>query len=133
VDVTLDELLERFDDPDLTILDVRTPQEYAGVAGYRCDPRQGHIPGARNLDVSDLVGLTPEELRRLVRLPEGAEIVAYCHSGARSEAAAELLRAAGYRASNYRGSWHEWSRREELPANAGEEGERRSAPPQTPI
>jgi rhodanese-related sulfurtransferase len=38
-------------------------------------------------------------------------IVAYCHSGQRSEMAAALLRAAGHDASNYEGSWHEWSRR----------------------
>ncbi|HEX2044520.1 MAG TPA: rhodanese-like domain-containing protein, partial [Gaiellaceae bacterium] len=40
-----------------------------------------------------------------------APIVAYCHSGSRSEIAAALLRAAGLEATNYEGSWHEWSRR----------------------
>jgi len=42
--------------------------------------------------------------------------VAYCHSGSRSALAALALRAAGYDARNYPGSWHEWSRHEELPA-----------------
>ena len=41
---------------------------------------------------------------------EGAEIVAYCHSGSRSRFAAEVLVGAGYKARNYVGSWHEWSR-----------------------
>jgi thiosulfate/3-mercaptopyruvate sulfurtransferase len=59
--------------------------------------------------------LSPEEIRALVGLPEGAEIVAYCHSGSRSAVAAMALRAAGYRARNYPGSWHEWSRHDELP------------------
>ena len=43
--------------------------------------------------------------------PEGRRVVAYCHSGQRSELAAALLRAAGIDAVNYEGSWHEWSRR----------------------
>lgn len=96
---------------ELVVLDVRTEPEYAGVAGYPCDPRQGHIPGARNLDVREIVGRSPGDLRTLVGEPEGAEIVCYCHSGKRSTSAAAALRAAGYEARNYRGSWHEWSRR----------------------
>ena len=114
MDVELDELLARLG--EVAVLDVRSSQEYAGAAGYPCDPRQGHLPGARHVDVAELFGKTPEEIHELVGLPEGAEVVAYCHSGARSETATELLRAAGYRARNYRGSWHEWSRRDDLPA-----------------
>jgi thiosulfate/3-mercaptopyruvate sulfurtransferase len=108
--VTKEELEGRLEDPSLTILDVRSAAEFTGDAGYPCDPRQGHISGARNLDVSELMGRTPDEVRELVGLPEGAEIVTYCHSGSRSEVAAEVLRAAGYAARNYPGSWHEWSR-----------------------
>ena len=51
--------------------------------------------------------------------PEALELVAYCHSGSRSALAAEILRSLGYNASNYRGSWHEWSRDESLPAELG--------------
>ena len=58
----------------------------------------------------------PWAVRELVGLPEGSEIVAYCHSGSRSALAALALRAAGYDARNYPGSWHEWSRHEDLPA-----------------
>jgi thiosulfate/3-mercaptopyruvate sulfurtransferase len=43
------------------------------------------------------------------------EVVAYCHSGSRSALATLALRAAGYNARNYAGSWHEWSRHPELP------------------
>lgn len=117
MDVTKDELAGRLVDPSLTVLDVRSPEEYTGVSGAPCDPRQGHIPGARNVDVQELLGLSPAELRTLVGLPDGAEIVTYCHSGSRSELAAQLLRAAGYQAKNYVGSWHEWSRDESLPAH----------------
>jgi thiosulfate/3-mercaptopyruvate sulfurtransferase len=116
VDVTLEELAERLDDPHLALLDVRTPGEYAGEHGYPCDPRQGHLPGAVNVPAGELVGRPAAEVRERVGLPEGAEIVAYCHSGSRSSLAVQALRAAGYEARNYAGSWHEWSRRDDLPA-----------------
>jgi thiosulfate/3-mercaptopyruvate sulfurtransferase len=117
---TVEELRTRLDDPGLTILDVRRDEEFSGKSGYPCDPRQGHIPGARHLEVGLLFAgpgtpRFPEEIRALAGLPEGAEIVAYCHSGSRSALAAMALRSAGYRARNYPGSWHEWSRHAELP------------------
>jgi thiosulfate/3-mercaptopyruvate sulfurtransferase len=108
VDIDRDELIRRRD--ELALLDVRTAAEYTGEAGYPCDPRQGHIPGARNVELSDLLERTPEQVRELIGLPEGAEVVAYCHSGARSALAVQGLRLAGYEARNYAGSWHEWSR-----------------------
>jgi 3-mercaptopyruvate sulfurtransferase SseA len=96
---------------------VRGAAEYSGAAGYPCDARQGHIPGARNLDVGRLLeARSVEEIRELVGEPEGAEIVAYCHSGSRSAMAVQVLAAAGYEARNYAGSGHEWSSRDDLPA-----------------
>jgi thiosulfate/3-mercaptopyruvate sulfurtransferase len=117
---TREELAARLDDASLTILDVRTDEEFRGKGGYPCDPRQGHIPGARHVHVQDLfVGpgqpRPPEEVRTVVG--EADEVVAYCHSGSRSALATLALRAAGYRARNYAGSWHEWSRHPELPAD----------------
>jgi thiosulfate/3-mercaptopyruvate sulfurtransferase len=114
------ELAGRLGDPSLTLLDVRSPDEFTGRRGSQCDPRQGHIPGARNLEVGELFEAPgrpapPERVRELVGLPEGAEVVAYCHSGSRSAIATLALRSAGYEARNYAGSWHEWSRHDELP------------------
>ncbi|HLF67946.1 MAG TPA: rhodanese-like domain-containing protein [Gaiellaceae bacterium] len=117
MDITLDELRKRLGQEGLVLLDVRTSHEFAGVAGAPCDPRQGHIPGARNLSLDRLLQCrSADEVRALVGLPEGAEVIAYCHSGNRSGFAAQVLRAAGYDARNYAGSWHEWSRDPELPA-----------------
>lgn len=118
---TWEELRDRLEDPRLTILDVRSADEYSGRGGYPCDPRQAHIPGARQLEAERLFAgpgqpHEPWAVRELVGLPEGSEIVAYCHSGSRSALAALALRAAGYDARNYPGSWHEWSRHEDLPA-----------------
>jgi len=110
-DVTLGELRERLGEAGLTVLDVRTSFEFEGVAGAHCDPRQGHIPGAMNIPLEQIVACrSSQEVRSLVDLPEGSEIVAYCHSGSRSRFATEVLAGAGYNARNYVGSWHEWSR-----------------------
>jgi thiosulfate/3-mercaptopyruvate sulfurtransferase len=116
VDVTREELVSRLDEPELVLLDVRTAVEFTGQAGYPCDPRQGHLPGARNVDLQALLAADGEdEIRGLVGAPVGSEVIAYCHSGGRSAMAAELLRRAGYEARNYPGSWHEWSSDPGLP------------------
>jgi thiosulfate/3-mercaptopyruvate sulfurtransferase len=117
---TREELLARLRDPELSIVDVRTPEEHGGRGGYPCDPRQGHIPGSRRIDLDALLDETaqprsPDDVRSTVGLAAGAEVVTYCHSGSRSARATLALRAAGYRARNYAGSWHEWSRHPELP------------------
>lgn len=100
---------------DVAIVDVRTPPEYDGSLGQPCDPRQGHIPGALNLDVSRMMQLDAAEIETELLLEPGVEIVAYCHSGARSAIATQILRSLGYDARNYVGSWHEWSRHDDLP------------------
>ena len=116
MDVTRDELAGRLGDESLVLLDVRTPEEFTGETGVPDDPRQGHIPGARNVPVDALFGVFGDDLERLVGAPPGTEVVVYCHTGNRSAFAAELLRAAGYEARNYEGSWQEWSRDPDLPA-----------------
>jgi thiosulfate/3-mercaptopyruvate sulfurtransferase len=117
---TRQEIAARLGDSALTLLDVRREDEYTGKGGSPCDPRQGHIPGAKRVEVTSLfagpgVPLPPERIRELVAAPEGSEVIAYCHSGSRSALATLALRHAGYDARNYAGSWHEWSRHPELP------------------
>ena len=117
--MTVDELRARLDEEGLVLLDVRSPHEFAGDAGAHCDPRQGHIPGALNLPLDRILRCgSAAEVRALVGLPEGAEVIAYCHSGNRSEFAVQVLRGAGYDARNYPGSWHEWSRDPALPGES---------------
>ncbi len=62
-----------------TIVDVRTPTEFGGVA----------YPGAINLPLGELGGL-------LHRVPKDRPVVVYCASGVRSASAARFLRNAGY-------------------------------------
>ena len=119
-DVTLAELASRLGEPELVLLDVRRPEEFSGAVVAPCDPRPGRIPGARNVDVSVLLGAADAEaVRGLVGADTGAEVIAYCHSGSRSALAVQVLAAAGYEARNYVGSWHEWSRDDSLPAELG--------------
>ncbi len=115
--VELAELRVRLEEGGLAIVDVRSSHEYEGATGAHCDPRQGHIPGAVNLPLERILQChSADEIHALVGLPEGSEVVAYCHSGSRSAFAVEVLRDAGYEARNYVGSWHEWSRDPSLPA-----------------
>jgi thiosulfate/3-mercaptopyruvate sulfurtransferase len=119
VDVTLGELRGRLGEQALALLDVRSPVEYTGEAAEHCDPRHGHIPGARNVPLEHLLACcSVQDVQNLVGLPEGAEVIAYCHVGQRSAMAVHILAAGGYDGRNYVGSWHEWSRDPSLPVES---------------
>lgn len=117
-DVATDELAARLGEAGLLVLDVRSAAEYSGALAAPCDPRHGHIPGARLLELGELLSLPPERLREVVGRPAGSEVIAYCHSGGRSAVAVAALRAAGFEARNYPGSWHAWSRDDSLPVES---------------
>ncbi len=61
------------------LLDVRTPEEFAG----------GHIAGAVNISLQTLP-------QRLETLPKDQPIVLYCRSGNRSNQAAQIMARAGF-------------------------------------
>jgi thiosulfate/3-mercaptopyruvate sulfurtransferase len=112
-EIAVEELAQRLG--EVLVLDVRSPHEFDGTLGKPCDPRQGHIPGARNLDIYRLMELSPEDVHKALGVEAGTEVVAYCHGGSRSAIATQVLRSLGYNARNYVGSWHEWSRHDDLP------------------
>jgi thiosulfate/3-mercaptopyruvate sulfurtransferase len=115
--IGIDELAGRLG--EVRVVDVRRREEYEGILGAPCDPRQGHLPGAVNVALEELVFLSAAEVEQLLGPPGGAEVVAYCHSGSRSATAVEILGSLGYLARNYAGSWHEWSR-SDLPHEGGD-------------
>ena len=70
---------------DRTVVDVRTPAEFA----------TGHVRGARNLDVE-----APDFDTAVAALPKDATYLVYCHSGRRAGIAVERMTAAGLRAAS---------------------------------
>jgi rhodanese-related sulfurtransferase len=68
-------------EPDVVVLDVRTPAEFAA----------GRLAGARNLDVSD-----PGFAAGVAALDPAARYVVYCRSGNRSATAVQMMRDAGF-------------------------------------
>ena len=67
--------------PGTTIVDVRTPQEYA----------QGHLPGAVNVDVS-----SPDFAAQIATLDPNAPYAVYCRSGNRSGVAVATMAEQGF-------------------------------------
>ncbi|HEX2159239.1 MAG TPA: sulfurtransferase [Actinomycetes bacterium] len=106
------------------LLDVRAPGRYQGVE-EPVDPVAGHIPGARNLPLTELVGdrgLVPTgRLRALLHghgVGEGTPAGAYCGSGVAAAHLVLALEVAGVPAALYVGSWSDWSTRD-LPIETG--------------
>lgn len=113
------------ENPALLLLDVRSPQEYAGEKKLPDVPRAGHIPGALNLPwTRNLVGegelgpIKPREALRSLygQLPKDRRIITYCHLGGHSAMAYLILRELGHDVAVYDGSWYEWSHDPRLPA-----------------
>jgi phage shock protein E len=90
------DLLERLEarDPDLVVLDVRTPAEFAA----------GHVPGARNVSHDQLAA----RLGELSSLRE-KRVVLYCRSGRRTLLAVDTLRKAGFtKLLHLQGDYQAW-------------------------
>ncbi|MDX2137433.1 MAG: sulfurtransferase [Chloroflexota bacterium] len=101
----------------LNLLDVRTPDEFAGSASRTS--RKGHIPTALNLPRAELldaqgVMLAPDLLRAKFEAAgvhdDGSNTVTYCNGGVSASFALLAMRAAGYKGGAvYDGSWKDWS------------------------
>lgn len=80
--------------PDVQLLDVRTPDEYA----------EGHIAGAVLVDVNE----SDFEEKAVAVLDASRPVALYCRSGRRSARAASLLAARGYKVTNLKGGVIAW-------------------------
>ena len=87
-------LARRAQDPDLLVLDVRAPAEFAA----------GHVPGAQNVSHDEL----PTRLAELSKHRD-KPVVLYCRSGRRTAIAAQVLRDAGFsQLLHLEGDWLAW-------------------------
>jgi thiosulfate/3-mercaptopyruvate sulfurtransferase len=96
------------------LLDARAPARYQGLE-EPVDPVAGHVPGARNLPMADLVGehglAPPETVRRAAEahgVRPGTPVAAYCGSGVVAADLVLALETAGIPSALYAGSWSDW-------------------------
>lgn len=137
-----DYILEHLEDPEVRLLDARSPAEFRGEV--RLADRGGHIPGAINfvwlealqggdavytieedwqaqLEDADLERLkSADELQALLEargISPTQEIITYCQTLWRGSHLYFMLRLMGYeRVRGYDGSWAEWGNDASLPA-----------------
>ena len=126
-----DDILQKLGAEGRRLVDVRSPQEYAGELlappGYEQEGAQrgGHIPTAQSIPWAQAVRddgtfKSADELRELYGgkgVTPDQEVVAYCRIGERSAHTWFVLRELlGYdRVRNYDGSWTEWGNLVDVP------------------
>jgi thiosulfate/3-mercaptopyruvate sulfurtransferase len=119
-----DYILARLGQPDLALVDTRTPAEYAGLDVRAA--RGGHIPGAVNLNWTDAMDsqrqwrFQPDPvLRGLLETRDvtpDKEVIVYCQTHHRSAHTYWVLRYLGYtKVRGYPGAWSEWGNDPDLP------------------
>jgi thiosulfate/3-mercaptopyruvate sulfurtransferase len=126
-----DQVMSWLEDNGRKLIDVRSPQEYAGELiappGYEQEGAQrgGHIPTAASIPWATAVRddgtfKSGDELRSLYEskgVTADSEVTAYCRIGERSAHTWFVLRELlGYeRVRNYDGSWTEWGNLVDVP------------------
>lgn len=111
------------------LLDARAPERFRGEV-EPIDPVAGHIPGARNLPIADLLEpdgrfRSPERIAAAfaaVGADGGSEvpIAAYCGSGVTAAQLALAGAIVGREVTVFPGSWSAWSNTPGLPVATGE-------------
>src|SRR5262245_55163385 len=138
VAVTTKEMMARINNPNVQIVDARTPQEFTGQDIRAI--RGGHIPGAINIpyehnwvdpetpakfarkQIASNAGMSlksVEQLKRLyAKLDPGKETIVYCQSGARASETAGVLQQLGFtNVKVYDSSWLGYGNTLDAPAN----------------
>lgn len=92
--ISVDEAETKMENPEVLVLDVRTPDEF----------NQGHIKGAKNINVLD-----HSFNKKVAKLSKDQPIVVYCRSGSRSAKAQSIMEDQGFTETyNVRGGIMAW-------------------------
>ncbi len=120
---SMEQVLAEFDDPGSIVWDARSAEEYHGLRATA--RRNGHIPGAVNLDWLELIDRhhdfrlkpLPELRARLEALGIGPDkkIITHCQTHHRSALAYFVGKALGLDIRAYDGSWSEWGNADDTP------------------
>ena len=95
VNLNVSEFSQKINEPDVIIVDVRTPEEFAS----------GHIEGALNIDFN-----SGDFANEITRLNPSETYAIYCRSGNRSGQAASIMHKAGFHdVSNLDGGVIDWT------------------------
>ena len=145
-----DEVLQKLGDPNVTLIDVRSPDEFTGKViappgMNETAQRGGHIPGAQSAPWLNAVkedgtfksAADLTEYYASKNVSEGKDVIAYCRIGERSSHTWFVLyNLLGYeKAKNYDGSWTEWGSiigapiEREVPTVPGVGGDGKVCPP----
>ena len=122
------DVLAAIDDPDTTLMDVRTDAEWDG-SNKRGGRRGGRIPGAKHLEWvnfhtgGDVPTLKPaDEIDALLEehgIDKDRPIVTYCQGGIRAAQAFWVAKLVGAKdVRNYDASWREWGNDDDVPIEA---------------
>lgn len=127
--ITRVELLEKYQDADCQVLDVRSDAEYEGTAAHG-NSRVGHVPGATNLEWCRFLENSHDaEAVRTLKSAEDIQallngagvngsknVVTHCQAGVRATFTAFVLELMGYNFPKvYDGSMAEWANRNDTP------------------
>ncbi|MYD43155.1 MAG: sulfurtransferase [Gammaproteobacteria bacterium] len=120
--VELEELMSNLESSNLVVWDVRSREEFLGLKPTA--QRNGHIPGAVNIDWLDLMEQTNalrlrEDLRALLAsqgITPDKRVVTHCQTHHRSGLSYMVARLLGFQNIRaYAGSWSEWGNRFDTP------------------
>lgn len=122
---TLDDVMAAINDPEVIIVDARSPEEYEGIRPTAA--RNGHIPGAVNVDWSynlreadGVVRLRSDDELRELYMEAGVDpakrVIVHCQTGNRASESFVVLKKLGYsRVQHYGRGWQEWGNRFDVP------------------
>lgn len=121
--IPIGQVIEQISQEDVVVWDARAKEEYEGIKITAL--RNGHIPGAVNLDWLDLMdknnSLRLKPLTHIskqlmeIGIDESKTIITHCQTHHRSGLTYLVGKALGFNISAYDGSWSEWGNHPNTP------------------